>query len=410
MGADRMNKDLQNRNNVIDNVGSIDNNLLERDLSSYHVPSNVFASNYLNHAKPFLPKKLVSNENFEDIQSVSRYFPSNVTSFLGFECRLGEKKPRADFAFAISGMGKDRDVFIKLLKDDYLPDDFFTKNEWVNISNFAAAWSNSDSLIHKNVQCFWLEFDLFDKTPETPVPCVFFGPKKSSSSDYDWIVNEALPLLKGGILPEKVVDLFYTSINKIPDNATLFQVGTMLSRASNAVRIHVNKLKPEQIIPFLKDIGYKDDEKKLRSLISDLENKADRFVISFDIRENGIGSKIGIELSFSSNNFEKESRWKILLDYLEEKNLCLKDKKEALLSYQGAEINEEYYDSKMIPITSAADFQYNKKTTNIVRYINHIKIVYRPNEKLEAKAYPAVRLFEPDLSADEQKTRLIKYE
>lgn len=405
-----MNKDLHNRNNGIDSVGSINKDSFDRDLSSYPVPSNVFASNYLNHAKPFLPESLVSNDNFADIQSVSRYFPSNVTSFLGFECRLGEKTPRADFAFAISGMGNDRDVFIKLLKDDYLPDDFFTKNEWKNISGFAAAWSNPDSLIHKNVQCFWLEFDLFDKTPETPVPCVFFGPKKSSSSNYDWIVNEALPLLKGGRIPEKVVDLFYTSIGKIPDNATLFQVGTMLSRASNAVRVHVNKLKPEQILPYLKDIGYNDKENKLNDLINELDDKADRFVVSFDITDDGIGSKIGIELSFSDNNFDKESRWKDLLDYLEEKNLCLKEKKEALLSYQGAEINEDYYDSKMIPITSAAEQQYNKKTTNIVRYINHIKIVYRPNKKLEAKAYAAVRLFEPDLSAEDQTTRLIKYE
>ncbi len=34
--------------------------------------------------------------------------------------------------------------------------------------------------------------------------------------------------------------------------------------------------------------------------------------------------------------------------------------------------------------------EYSK---SLIRYISHIKLVYQPGEEIQAKAYPAVRLF-----------------
>ena len=48
----------------------------------------------------------------------------------------------------------------------------------------------------------------------------------------------------------------------------------------------------------------------------------------------------------------------------------------------------------MKPVTSSANILETIDTAKIVRYINHVKIVYQAGKSIEAKAYPAVRLFE----------------
>ena len=122
---------------------------------------------------------------------------------------------------------------------------------------------------------------------------------------------------------------------------------------------------------------------------------ADRFVLSFDVNEDGIGSRVGIELSFDSKVFQKETRWNRLLDYLVKKGLCLSEKRDALLKYPGSE--KEFNSGIMEPLKAVSGNLNTIFSSTIVRYISHIKIVYQPGEALEAKAYPAVRLFESQI-------------
>ncbi len=356
--------------------------------------TTLFASHHLNRAEEYVPKELLSKENFDKIQLVSKLFPGNLTTFLGFETRLGEQKNIADFAFAISGVGKDRKILLKMLEEEQHKQNLLKHSEWNQIKSFVDAWADPNSELNDKVQCFWLEFDMpNDELKETPIPSVFFGPSKNSDN-YEWLTNTAIPLLKGKKVPVEITNLIHDCINKIPVNSKLFQIGTMLSRKSNAIRLHINKINPEQIIPYLKEIGYNYDTKELKNLINDLENLADRFVISFDITEEGIRDKIGIELSFTDDKFQNEGRWEHLMDYLVKKNACIPQKRNALLTYQGSETEDNFSGALMKPIYSATDYSDDLSKSNVVRYINHIKLVYRPGEKLIAKAYPAVRLFE----------------
>jgi len=360
-----------------------------------------FASSHLKKAEPYLSKKLVSSKNFSDIQLISQIFPSFLTSFLGFECHLGDKKPRADWAFAISGVGPDRQVFTQLLSDGNFPEVLLKTPEWRRISNFAKEWADNNSNLNDKIQCFWLEFDMPDEQNGVPIPSVFFGPTKKHTyskgkniSDFKWLTETAIPLLKGQEVPKEVKQKINESLSKMPEETSLFQIGTMLSRENQMVRLHINKIKPEQIIPYLKQIGYEEKDDGLEILIDEIKDKADRFVLSFDVKENGIGPRIGIELSYSSDLFQEEKRWDNLLDYLVEKGICLEEKREALLNYTGAEENHDFSGAVLKPVSTSADYLDKINKSTMVRYINHVKIVYNPNKKLEAKAYPAVRLFE----------------
>ncbi len=370
-----------------------------------HLPvRGILASNYLCKAEPFVTS-LISPEKFKDILSVAKFFPGNLTSFLGFEIHLGDTRQRADWAFAISGVGDDRIVFENLLKQGNFPKSLIQQPEWQQIAAFSAAWAEKESLLKKQVKCFWLEFDMPQSTQEVIIPSVFFGPEKisqDSSKDlrnqFSWLVNEALPLLRGQPLSKEVKRQILNCIGKIPAGASLFQVGTMLSRSTNDVRLYINKIPPQEIISYLSDLGWSDDQKRFQTLIKDLERRADRFVLSFDVTPDGIGPRIGVECSFEENRYHEEARWADLFDFLVQQEMCLPEKRDALLEYPGVEHSDDFSGGVMKPFVSVSQHLDDIFAGSLVRYISHVKIVYFPGRSFEAKAYPAVRLFEPSNS------------
>ncbi len=367
-----------------------------------HLPvKSILASNYLCKAEPFV-SSLISPEKFKDILSVAKIFPGNLTSFLGFEIHLGDSRPRADWAFAVSGAGDDRIVFENVLKQGNLPASFTQQPEWKQIALFSEAWTQKDSTLKNKVKCFWLEFDMPETKSDVSVPSVFFGPEKRSEdasqdlmTQYAWLVNDALPLLRGQPVSKGVKRQILNCIEKIPQGASLFQVGTMLSRSSNDVRLYINKIHPRSIIPYLNALGWSDEENNFRTLIADLERRADRFVLSYDVTSDGIGPRIGLECSFEENRYHEETRWEDLLNYLVKKQMCLPQKRDALLQYPGVEHPDDFSGGIMKPFISISQHLEDIFSGSLVRYISHVKVVYMPGRLLEAKAYPAVRLFEP---------------
>jgi hypothetical protein len=78
------------------------------------------------------------------------------------------------------------------------------------------------------------------------------------------------------------------------------------------------------------------------------------------------------------------------------KGICLPEKRDALLQYPGVEHPDDFSGGVMKPFVSISQHLDNIFSGSpLVRYISHVKIVYLPGRPLEAKAYPAVRLFEP---------------
>jgi hypothetical protein len=145
----------------------------------------------------------------------------------------------------------------------------------------------------------------------------------------------------------------------------------------------------------LNALGWSDEENNFRPLLTDLEWRADRFVLSYDVTTNGIGPRIGLECSFEENRYHEETRWEALFDYLVKKRMCLPQKRDALLEYPGVEHPDDFSGGIMKPFISISQHLEDIFSGSLVRYISHVKVVYRPGQILEAKAYPAVRLFEP---------------
>jgi len=351
---------------------------------------------YLNLIESNIPDKLISTMNYFEIKNLAKIFQNKITSFFGFETDISNNDKKSDYLFAISSRNGEREALLQLLENDVLPASFLNNSKWQNIHRFTKEWSNSDSILFSKVHGLWFEFDSSEFSNEIPIPSVFFHPASIKASKLDkiedkWFTRIALPMLTGKKLSRKIEDNIFRCVENLPPGAALFQIGAMLSRSSDSVRLVFKRIQPNDIIPYLKSIGYQEDTTELKEMLNELKEFVTRMVLHIRVGEK-IDPAVGIEGSFYPDRYHEETGWAKFLDYLKDKGLCHPEKYSALINYPGIETNENEYDNEAdyIPSIKTSD---NSKIKTLIRYISHIKISYSPYKKLEAKAYSGVRLF-----------------
>lgn len=359
----------------------------------------IHPSDYLISISPYISQRLISPQNFLEIKRLADYFTSGLTSFFGFEIRLGSSEATSDYLFAISSKNGERESLMRFLEYD-LPNDLKNLSEWRNLYNFTMKWADSTSEINNNVLGLWFEFDTANLNDKSNIPNIFLQIRKTrvdSEEDerkFKWITQEALPLLTGGFLPKNIEKNLVNAVKKLPDGTTLIHVGTMLSRQIKGVRIVINRIKPEQIISYLRSIGWEDETDELIQILNEINKYVSRLVLHIEIGET-VNPKIGIECSFEEDRYHLETGWENFLDYLENKGLCIQEKKDAILDFLG--IDQEYYDFDLNTYMVAPKIKQSNYISALVRYLSHIKISYKPNYPIETKAYLGVRLLGMEL-------------
>jgi hypothetical protein len=361
--------------------------------------TDFYPVDYLSFVKPHISDDLISSQNYDEIRSLASHFTGGLTSFFGFESRLGASDACSDYLFAVSSKKGEREVLVNLIGNDGLSEAFRNKSEWQRLGNFAKTWADPNSVLYNNVLGLWFEFDTSNLLSEVPVPNIFLQTKKirvDTAKDIDkvtWIIETALPLLTGQSTSKKMKERLLSSIRQLPEGTALIHVGTMVSREKPGVRIVINRIQPNQIVPYLESLGWSDKKGEFKTLLDELEKYTSRMILHINIGEDNIDPRIGVECSFSRDLYHQETGWANFLDYLTDKKLCLPAKKSALLDFLGVDQEntkqifdpESYIPSVMIPD--------NNFSSSLVRYISHIKIVYTPNDPMEVKAYSGVRLF-----------------
>jgi len=355
-------------------------------------------ADYLKLVQPHLVPQLISLENWSTINTVAQVLPSAITSFFGFECRLGIKEPQADFLICADAAEAGRKV---LAGNDYpitLPDFLTTHPVWSNIRKFSNHWDTNTSPLYQKVRNVWLEFDINESLPTLPIPSCFFGPEPiyqtsaeqrgKLSSPHQWVSQTALKLLLNKALSPQVENQLLKCFDLLPTDAYVFQIGVMLARKSDLVRICIRNISPEQILNYLTQLNGSGSFHPLKPILIQLSNFVERIDLDLDVGEV-IFPKIGLEC-YLSQQPNYEPRWQLFLDYLVEIGLCLPAKRDALLAYPGCirEIsNREIWPPGLLKLS---DFLGAGYETVFFRRLHHIKVVYQPDKPLEAKVYLSV--------------------
>ena len=324
--------------------------------------------------------------------------PGNLAyNTFGFECRLGEENPRADFlVHARASWG--RDSLSGLNPTGSLPGYLMEDPVWHRVQAFGANWAGPASPLYAALDNVWLEFDVDGPSGDIPRPSVFFGLPANGleGDDFEQALEgarettvEALRLLSGTELSPRVLETLTGCFRALSPPGHIFQVGLMMSRGADAVRLCVQLGTLERAVEYLAGVDWPGSVTDLQDVLGPVARIVDRVSVDIDAGET-VHPKVGLECYFDGNRQPgTEPRWEVLLDHLVANNLCTSEKRKALLAYPG------YADERTANVPwpeaplRASRLLGGRSFSTFVRSLHHVKISYQPDEPPEAKAYLA---------------------
>jgi hypothetical protein len=336
----------------------------------------------LEYILPGVQPALIPPWHHRALREAAALFPAALARYHMLECRLGSEQPATDFPFCITQA--ERDALAGPGAFSLLDPAILDLPLWQNIRRFIAAWADPESEIYQKILMLWFEFDLDEalasSTSPLAAPGFFFGsrefPTDPSAVEDAWFFETALPLFIGGPPHPDQESVLRRILACLPRGAHLFQMGGFLARPSPLLRVCLTGIDPEEMLPYLRAVGYPSDLAGLEKVIAGLAPLC-RIYLNLDVSTQ-IGEKIGLECQLFDDSLilmsEKEAR---LLALLEQWGVCAPAQQSALIDYPGIERW----------IVAGAEGDGAKPWTVLARDVSHWKVVFQPGKPLEAKAY-----------------------
>lgn len=192
--------------------------------------------------------------------------------------------------------------------------------------------------------------------------------------DYKKAFDKYLPTFLGEETDKKVREPLIELTKKLPNRVYIHHIGSMASRGKfDTVRVTVFVSERENLCNTLEKIGWKGD---ISALWKDIEplHKKKYISFDFDLGENGISDKIGVEIPVSGSQTEIIDKF---ITDLEQKGLCLKSKGDAIRRW----IRIPHGDDPRIN-TSLEHFKFNFFGGHIIEakaYLQQIPYLNRKN-------------------------------
>ncbi|HYO48415.1 MAG TPA: hypothetical protein VEW94_01080 [Chloroflexia bacterium] len=351
---------------------------------------------YLRPLIPNLPPALISPEAFARITETAGALPGSLAvSVFGFECKLGEEAPLADFQLQATAAFNARRSIANIAST---APHLLAHPIWQRLREFAVEWSDPASPMHLPLYNLWLEFDMEGPPSQPPVPSVFFGLRTEEPGgemgnrqyleSLPSICLHALGLLRGNRVPDAVGDTLTRSMVLLPHNARVGFVGAMLPRDIDAFRLIINGLDKETIPGYLERIGWTGPIQELAAALEATTPFSDYLWLNVDVGE-AVYPKVSWEcyIHRQSRNSADLPRWQALLDFLVERGMCTPEKREAMLLYPGIQTAEESGEFWPESLRLLSRVLGPLGFSSFIRGIHHIKVVFQPGKPLEAKAY-----------------------
>ncbi|MBD0344603.1 MAG: hypothetical protein ICV63_07165 [Coleofasciculus sp. Co-bin14] len=352
---------------------------------------------YLRVVVPYISHQLISPESLTHIATIAKFLPANVTSFLIFECRLGESQPRADFLLSVAASEIGPEILAGCNSAVDLPETLLTNPVWNRIRTFCSNWADPASRLYEQIHSIWLEFDVVGLPAKVPVPSIFFGPNyiepnhsnstkfRMTGNSYQWVTETALQTLIGKPIPLSFEQKLFDCFDSLPTGACIFHIGAMLARQVDTVRVCITDIPPDKLLDYLSRLGWTGSISKLEAFILELSSLVDRVDLDLDVGDI-ILPKIGLECYFNLQP-QFEPRWQLFLNRLVEAGLCIPAKRDAILAYPGyshERTNRELWPKNLLRTSNLLG---QRASSIFIRQLNHIKFVYQPDSPIEAKAY-----------------------
>ncbi|MGI6647519.1 MAG: hypothetical protein ACOX5W_00240 [Bacillota bacterium] len=315
---------------------------------------------YLDSIGPSLPAEIISLETKRKIDKMAVLFSDFAASEYIMETNLNSAVAEADFSFRI--LTSEKDCLMKGF-NSFSISGLATDATWMKVIDFVHFWP-------PDIPDIWLEMDYGEFAKDVPQPCFFFNAtqiKEGTEINNDLLHSSLSRLLDSSQLATIWPNLTEI-IHQLPPEVGLFQIGTMLARHQDRVRVFTAELTQEQTLAYLARINWPGDFPKLEQLFNLVHPHSDgQYIVDFDVTRQGISEKIGINFGLA-----KKQELPAFLANLTRHGLCNEVKQQGVLAWSG---------SKGCFLGPAYGF------SALVKDISHFKMSLIPEESVMMKAY-----------------------
>ncbi|HEY5723521.1 MAG TPA: hypothetical protein VIT45_14490 [Allosphingosinicella sp.] len=324
-----------------------------------------------------LPEALADAETRGTMLATASLLPGGFAfQTFGFECPLHDAAAKADLLVSA----------VRARGGAALLSEIERRPGWEPVGRLAAMLGAEPAEIDE----VWLEFDIEGPAPDLPNmfcrPLYPHGDLEALRASAD----AAGSALAGAAIPDALLDALVRSAAALPERAEIFQIGAMRARPSAGLRICINQIALDGILGALEEMGYEDVE-GVRALLIRYQRAVGDVALAIDLMPE-LGAKIGLECYFAPSRSGRSpgELLDLFLSRLDEDGACIAGKAEALRAFPGTATIDEgggwppelLVTGKLLGPERMGRFDLD---------IHHIKLVHRPGERLEAKAYLSVR-------------------
>ena len=307
-----------------------------------------------------------------------------VLDACGFEFRLGEPEPAADFAVPVI-RGQSLERYCIGLGRDARPD-----SSEASLARHLGRDGGSRSPF---VTTTMLEYDIAEiEGGKRPPPGVFL--KLSRASGHGLTRPEGSD---GGVVADLLADAVGRTRDEderrmveqvfaaLPAGGRVIQAGAFPGRAPRSIRLVARGIEPSQAASLLKLLRQPRPVEAMTSVLAVMGDVSPIFGLSFDVGACGVSPRIGLEMAppaVAGRNLWLEKRredWRPLIDRLESRGWSLPAKARGLRAWPG---RDKVYEERGVFF--------------VYRGLHHVKLVVR-DDTVTAKAYAGM-MYSPSVS------------
>ena len=354
---------------------------------------------YLEFVVPHLPPELIGAAALADIKRVAAYLPGPLAfGTYGFEVPLGRPEPEADFLVSLGRALGGPAVLAASSPESGWDPALLTDARWRGVHAFGAAWAAPDGGSLTALDDVWLEFDVRRRPRGLPAPSLFFDPQRGSRGQHGGLpaavlaarIAAAYRCSAGRSLRPGVAACLDCVLAVECLRSRLFQVGFMLARGADGVRLVSGAPSAQELLESLHACGWSGAPAAARDLAATAFSLADTVSVHLDVGE-AVGPVLGLEVMFEARREpDREPRWAALLDALVAGGLCTPEKRAGMLAYAGYETSAASGLQFPPSLAAAAAARGPEVVSMWVRKLFHAKLVSRPDRAPEAKGYLSV--------------------
>ena len=351
--------------------------------STEEAASDAFGAT-LTELRALIPRALIDGPGWERLLERVGELPGAEVAFrCGFEFRLGEAAPTADFFVALGPAWRlPNTIFDREMPRHRVPLRRRLPDTW-------ARHGQSESPVTGWTSGAILEYDVANVQPgQHPAPGVFLKLRRTCRPDRadhhhctPRVLTATLAQAVGWTKDTGEQGAVERVFGALPTGGEVVHVGALPSRAPRAIRLIVKGIEEADLPALLERLGWRGSIRTVAAVLTDLRDRLPSFRLSVDVAAQGLSPRLGLEMYLDGEwgeEFENwlttgRSDWRPVVERLAERGWCLPEKARGLLAW------------------CALDRVYDREGVFLVyKGINHVKLTIEDGG-VHAKAYTGLR-------------------